>query len=96
MTEQQTPTTFTLKEGLDKWHNRPVYRNPKSGKFYTFEKDKSTGETKLFTVFVDNVVYNNHPVQEDRIGRAYKVISCKAKTTKNGFLVFTTGGIIQR
>lgn len=89
MTEQNTNAKITLRPELEQFHNRPVYKNPKTGKYYTFEKDEKSGESQLFTVFVNDNTYNNAAMQADKSGRAYKVISCKLKTTKNGYLVFT-------
>ena len=89
MTEEKQSIEINLRKELETFHNRPVYKNYKTGKYYTFEADEATGETQLFTVFVNDATFDNQTTLVDKNGRAYKVLSCKMKTTKNGYIVFT-------
>ena len=65
---------------------KPIYKNYKSGKYYTIE-DQDNGERKLTTVFVDDNVFDAAEIKIDKNGKAYKVLNVEPHTTKNGFNV---------
>lgn len=72
---------------------KAVYKNPKTGKLYTFYKDdeKDPGEElKIATVFDDAKTYDATPLAQDKNGKAYKVCDLEKKTLKSGFDVFVT------
>ena len=71
---------------------KAIYRNPKSGKLYTFKGDREKGEeVTIHTVFDNAKTYeNSSDIKEDKNGRAYKICECEEKITKNGYVVFVT------
>ena len=67
--------------------NKPIYKNYKSGKYYTVvDKEDNTG-TELIPVFVDDNVYDAAEVKIDRNGKVYKILNVEPHTTKNGYNV---------
>lgn len=74
---------------------RPVYKNYKSGKHYTFaptdvfETDSPVSEENaIFTVFVDDAKYDAAEVKIDKNGKVYKLMECTKHTTKAGHNIF--------
>lgn len=64
--------------------NKPIYTNPKSGKFYTFDDD-GQGNRKILTAFpTKDVDVNKAPLKADKNGKAYRVLPCEKFTLKNG------------
>lgn len=64
---------------------KAIYKNPKSGKFYTFDKPEG-GESKLFPVFINNEeVYAKSEMLCDKNGKAYKLVEAEKIMLKNGF-----------
>ena len=65
---------------------KAIYKNPKSGKFYTFDKEEGASEGKIFPVFInDEKKYSDAELKEDVKGRAYKVCEAEKVLLKNGF-----------
>ena len=65
---------------------KAIYKNPKSGKLYTFDKEEGQAESKIFPVFVNNdKTYDSAELKEDKKGRAYKLCEAEKTTLKNGF-----------
>lgn len=76
---------------------KAVYKNPKSGKLYTFEAistPKENGEVEIVTQFYnvyDNAkVWDSAEVKVDKKGKAYKCLSLESITLKNGVDAFKT------
>lgn len=66
---------------------KPIYKNYKTGKYYTI-KEQDNGDKELVAVFVDDNVYDGAEIKIDRNGKAYKVLNVEEHTTKNGYKVF--------
>lgn len=65
---------------------KAIYKNPKSGKLYTFDKEEGALEGKIFPVFVNNEkAYDEAELKEDKKGKAYKVCEAEKTVLKNGF-----------
>ena len=71
---------------------KAIYRNPKSGKLYTFKGERDNGEeVTIHTVFDNAKTYEtSSDIKEDKNGRAYKICEVVEKTTKAGYVVFVT------
>lgn len=71
---------------------KAVYKNPKSGKLYTFRGERDKGEeVTIHTVFDNAKTYENGTdIREDKNGRAYKLVECEERKTKAGYIVFVT------
>ena len=67
---------------------KPVYKNYKTGKYFTFETNEENNESKLYTVFVDDHKFDAEPIKLDKNGKGYKVLDLKMITLKNGYDVF--------
>lgn len=65
---------------------KPVWKNAKTGKYYTLEGE---GEGTVFmTVYVDDDVWENAQANVDKSGKIFKILDCTAHQTKNGFDVY--------
>lgn len=72
----------------NKQMTKAIYKNYKTGKYYTFTTNEATNESQIFTVFVDDHKYDAEPIKLDKNGKAYKAMDVKQITLKNGFDVF--------
>lgn len=66
---------------------KPIYKNYKTGKYYTIHENEE-GQNELKIVFVDDNVFDSSEIKIDKNGKAYKVLNVEEHTTKNGFKVF--------
>lgn len=65
---------------------KAVYKNYKSGKYYTSEGEGNN--SVLVTVWVKDVVWSNAESKIDKKGREYKVLECTEFVTTNGHVVY--------
>lgn len=71
---------------------KAIYKNPKSGKLYTFRGERDKGEeVTIHTVYDNSKAYEkNQELKEDKNGRAYKICEVEEKKTGSGYIVFVT------
>ena len=76
---------------------KAVYKNPKSGKLYTFEavqEPKENGEvetkTNFFNVYDNANTYEGAETKADKHGKAFKVLELEEITLKNGLTAYKT------
>lgn len=67
---------------------KAVYKNYKSGKYYTFEKEGEN--TKFVPVFVDDGQITKENTKVDSKGKAYNILDVEPFKTKNGFDAYRT------
>lgn len=81
------PSVGWYADRKNKTMKKPVYKNYKSGKYYTFEE--KNGQLEFKTVFVKDATFDAADVKTDKNGKTYKVLDCEPKTTAKGFEVYT-------
>ena len=68
---------------------KAIYKNPKSGKFYTFDKKEGEEKGEILPVFINNEeTYKNSETKSDINGKAFKTVEARKIMLKNGFAAY--------
>lgn len=67
---------------------KAVYKNYKTGLYYAFDKKEDQEKPSIYTVYVEDNVYDAKEQKVDKNGKVYKLLDIELVKTKNGFDVY--------